>query len=170
VCDEATSALDVSVQAQIINLLKKLQTDLRLTYLFITHDLSVVEYLADEVCVMYLGRIVERGSAAEIFSKPMHPYTWALLSAIPQLDPATGTKKIQLPGDTPSPVHPPPGCHFHPRCPEVMERCSGEYPIDFAISDTHSACCWLYEEEQGSGVRDQGSGTGDQGSGPAPHP
>jgi len=148
VCDEATSALDVSVQAQIINLLKKLQAELRLTYLFITHDLSVVEYLADEVCVMYLGRIVERGSSEEIFSKPMHPYTRALLSAVPQIDPATGMKKIRLSGDTPSPVNPPPGCHFHPRCPEAMGKCSDQYPLEFAFSETHSACCWLYGEEE----------------------
>jgi peptide/nickel transport system ATP-binding protein len=154
VCDEATSALDVSVQAQIINLLEKLQTDLGLTYLFITHDLSVVEYIADEVCVMYLGRIVERGLNEEIFSQPMHPYTRALLSAVPQLDPATGVKKIRLSGDTPSPVHPPPGCHFHPRCPAAMARCSESYPPEFTYSDTHSAACWLWDrEDKGSGVR-----------------
>ncbi|MCC6475190.1 MAG: dipeptide ABC transporter ATP-binding protein, partial [Burkholderiales bacterium] len=128
VCDEATSALDVSVQAQIINLLAELQKSMGLTYLFITHNLGVVEYLADEVAVMYLGRIVEQGSTEEVFKHPKHPYTRALLSAVPQIDPSSGAKKIRLGGDVPSPIRPPAGCHFNPRCPEVMPRCKEAYP------------------------------------------
>ena len=144
VCDEATSALDVSVQAQILNLLKSLQTDFNLTYLFITHNLSVVEYFADEVAVMYLGRIVERGTTEEIFDSPKHPYTRALLSAVPKMDPQTGVEKIQLEGDVPSPINRPSGCYFHPRCPEVMPICKDTYPDETRFTQTHSCNCYLY--------------------------
>ena len=146
VCDEATSALDVSVQAQILNLLKSLQTDFNLTYLFITHNLSVVEYFADEVAVMYLGRIVERGTTEEIFDAPKHPYTQALLSAVPKMDAQTGVEKIRLEGDVPSPINRPTGCHFHPRCPEVMPICKDEYPDETDFTETHSCRCYLYQD------------------------
>ena len=148
VCDEATSALDVSVQAQILNLLKSLQTDFNLTYLFITHNLSVVEYFADEVAVMYLGRIVERGTTEEIFDSPKHPYTRALLSAVPKMDPQTGVEKIQLEGDVPSPINRPSGCYFHPRCPEVMPICKDTYPDETRFTQTHSCDCYLYQNAE----------------------
>jgi len=127
ICDEATSSLDVSVQAQILNLLKELQSELGLSYLFITHDLSVVEYLADRVAVMYVGRVMEEGSTRAIFDDPRHPYTQALLSAIPDID-RTGRKRIVLGGDVPSPVNPPPGCPFHPRCPYAVDACRTTVP------------------------------------------
>lgn len=144
ICDEATSALDVSVQAQILNLLKNLQSEFNLTYLFITHDLSIVEYLSDEVMVMYLGRIVERGVSSEIFDGSKHPYTRALLSAIPNID-KNGRKIIRLEGDVPSPANPPKGCHFHPRCPNVMPICKDIYPKEIALGNTHACRCHLYD-------------------------
>jgi peptide/nickel transport system ATP-binding protein len=143
VCDEPTSALDVSVQAQILNLLKQLQHKLGLSYLFITHNISVVAYLADEVAVMYLGRIVERGRVDEVLERPAHPYTKALLSAVPVADPAHQRKVIQLEGDMPSPANPPSGCHFHPRCPIANEQCHMAYPERTVLSKTHQVSCWL---------------------------
>ncbi|MDO8990743.1 MAG: ABC transporter ATP-binding protein [Sideroxyarcus sp.] len=144
ICDEPTSALDVSVQAQILNLLKALQQELGLSYLFITHNLAVVEYLAHEVCVMYLGRIVERGTTEEVMRSPKHPYTQALLSAVPRIDGA-GREYVKLEGDLPSPANPPSGCHFAPRCPSVMEVCS-RYPDASQISGTHRVHCHLYDK------------------------
>lgn len=143
VCDEPTSALDVSVQAQILNLLKELQSEFGLSYLFITHNISVVAYLAHEVAVMYLGRIVERGRVEEVLETPLHPYTQALLSAVPTIDQETKQEVLQLEGDIPSPINPPTGCHFHPRCPHVMAECRVSYPDQIAMTDSHSAHCYL---------------------------
>ena len=145
VCDEPTSALDVSVQAQILNLLKELQASLGLAYLFITHNIAVVEYLAHEVAVMYLGRIVERGAVEEILREPKHPYTEALLSAVPRLDAEGGRAVIVLKGDMPSPSNPPAGCHFHPRCPRAMPKCAAAYPPERLLGGTRSVRCFLYE-------------------------
>jgi peptide/nickel transport system ATP-binding protein len=144
VCDEPTSALDVSVQAQILNLLKKLQNELQLTYLFITHNLSVVAYLADEVAVMYLGRIVEQGKVEEILENPKHPYTQALLSAVPTVDDETKVETVKLEGDPPSPINPPSGCHFHPRCSQAKAECSQSYPEVTNMGDGHVVRCYLY--------------------------
>jgi peptide/nickel transport system ATP-binding protein len=144
ICDEPTSALDVSVQAQILNLLKDLQQRLGLAYLFITHNISVVEFLAHEVAVMYLGRIVETGSVDEVLRSPRHPYTRALLSAVPVIDPAGKRDVIRLQGELPSPVNPPSGCHFHPRCPHAMPECRVEYPGTTSLTSTHDVRCYLY--------------------------
>ena len=143
VCDEPVSALDVSIQAQVINLLEDLQQKFDLTYLFIAHDLSVVEHISDRVAVMYLGRIVEIAPARELYTAPRHPYTEALLSAVPIPEPGLERKRIRLVGDVPNPIQPPAGCHFHPRCPKVMERCKTESPLFRQIGDGHWAACHL---------------------------
>ncbi len=145
VCDEPTSALDVSVQAQILNLLKELQQQFGLAYLFITHNISVVAYLADEVAVMYLGRIVEKGTVEDVLSNPQHPYTQALLSAVPTIDKDTKQEVLKLDGDPPSPINPPQGCYFHPRCSKAMDQCKKSYPSTTQISETHTINCFLQD-------------------------
>ncbi|MDG5790116.1 dipeptide ABC transporter ATP-binding protein [Evansella sp. AB-P1] len=145
VADEPVSALDVSVQSQVLNLLKSLQKEFDLTLLFIAHDLSVVKHMSDRIGVMYLGNLVEVADADEIYRNPKHPYTKALISAIPQPDPRNKSKRIILSGDVPSPQNPPKGCPFHPRCPEAMPECSEKRPLLKEVNNNHRASCLLYE-------------------------
>lgn len=141
ICDEPVSALDVSIQAQVINLLMELQEKLGLTYIFIAHDLKVVEHMSNRVAVMYLGKIVELATADDLYLDPKHPYTRALLSAIPIPNPRKKSERTILKGDVPSPIHPPPGCHFHPRCPMAIDDCSKQVPPLVEKANDHVAAC-----------------------------
>lgn len=143
ICDEPVSALDVSIQSQVLNTLKDLQENEKLTYIFITHDLSVVKFISDRIVIMYLGKMMEAAPTAEIFTNPLHPYTRALLSSIPMPNPEMKTEQILLEGDIPSPVNPPPGCRFHTRCPSAMGRCSREAPV-MKEENGHGVACFLY--------------------------
>jgi len=145
ICDEPVSALDVSIQSQVLNILKDLQQEYGLTYLFIAHNLSVVEHVSDRVAVMYLGKMVEMTTREELFRNPLHPYTKALMSAIPVPNPRLQRQRTILTGDVPSPLNPPKGCRFHPRCPVAIEKCSQEEPIFKEAIPEHWVACWLIE-------------------------
>ena len=146
ICDEAVSSLDVSVQAQVINLLKKLQRELGLTYIFVAHDLGVVRHISDRIIVMYLGQIAEIGDTRAIFRNPQHPYTRALLSSIPIPDPKQRSRPVPLVGDVPSPINPPAGCPFHTRCPFAMDRCAVDKPSQHVLNDDQAVACHLVED------------------------
>lgn len=152
VADEPVSALDVSVQAQVLNLLLELQQELYLTYLFVAHDLSVVKHITDRVAVMYVGKLVETAPTEELFYQPKHPYTAALMSAVPVADPRMRSKQIPLSGEVPSPANPPSGCYFHPRCPHVVEECRTRMPILEEISPNHYVSCHRAQELELAGI------------------
>ena len=152
VADEPVSALDVSVQAQVLNLLLELQQELYLTYLFVAHDLSVVKHITDRVAVMYVGKLVETAPTEELFYQPKHPYTAALMSAVPVADPRMRSKQIPLSGEVPSPANPPSGCYFHPRCPHVVEECRTRMPILEEISPNHYVNCHRAQELELAGI------------------
>lgn len=156
ICDEPVSALDVSIQAQILNLLKDLQEKLNLTYLFISHDLSVIEYFCNRIAVMYLGKIVELAPRDELFNNPQHPYTQALIAAIPQVGTGKKIMKKSLSGEVPSPINPPSGCSFHTRCPQRMDICDKKIPT--LLPGDHRTACWLYEnpDKPGSAIAQKG--------------
>jgi peptide/nickel transport system ATP-binding protein len=155
VCDEPVSALDVSIQAQILNMLQDLQEQFHLTYLFVAHDLSVVEHISNRVAVMYVGKLVEMAQTEELFTNPMHPYTEALLSAVPKPDPRYKSKRIVLEGDVADPANPPPGCYFHPRCRYAIDRCRQELPALREVKPDHYVACHRAEELALAGVLEQ---------------
>lgn len=157
VCDEPVSALDVSIQSQIINLLQDLQQEKNLTYLFISHDMSVVKYVSNRIGVMYLGHLVEEAATDDMFGMPLHPYTQALLSAVPSPDPHTRKERIILQGDIPSPINPPSGCPFHERCPYAMKICREEIPVKREVMGGHSVSCHMYDNG-GTVVKDWKTG------------
>ena len=152
VADESVSALDVSVQAQVLNLLKNLQRDFDLTFIFVAHDLSVVEHISDRIAVMYVGQVVETASTEELFAAPKHPYTEALISAVPKPDPRKRMKRIVLEGEVPSPVNPPSGCSFHPRCRYAEARCRTQRPVSRALGKNRRVSCHFAGELKLKGV------------------